>query len=190
MDDFTRLAGRQIHAGYTLLELLLSVSLLGVLLALAIPNFAKQISRQEISVQSRELRATLASARSEALMRQQDVYVCRRTLEGECDISPAHRADWSYGWIVFVDTNGNGRRDVDDVLLREITNHGSSTRVFMNHRGRLRFFPDGSSRSVGFWFCSTEGQYRYLALLRSGRSRLVSDSTDDGARECGPPGTA
>jgi prepilin-type N-terminal cleavage/methylation domain-containing protein len=184
MQGCTRPVGGRSYAGYTLLELMVAVGIGALLLTLAIPNFARQLSRADISVQSRELRAALNVARSAALLRQKDVYVCRRSVEGECDISPGHQADWSFGWIVFVDDNGNAALDSADTLLKEVTRQGSNTTVFMNHRGRLRFFPDGSSRSVGFWFCSGTGESRYLALLRTGRSRLVA--YDDGERtsEC------
>ena len=186
MQGCTRPAGGLPSAGYTLLELMVTIAISVLVLTLAVPNFASQISRQEVAVQSQELRTSLNVARSEAVMRQRNVYVCRRTGEGGCDISPVDRAEWSYGWIVFVDDNRNGQWDAADTLVKEVTRSAGGIRMFMNHRGRLRFFPDGSARSVGFWFCSGTGESRYLALLRSGRSRLAPSQAGNIAAECEP----
>ena len=187
MQGCTRPAGGLPSAGYTLLELMVTIAISVLVLTLAVPNFASQISRQEVAVQSQELRTSLNVARSEAVMRQRNVYVCRRTGEGGCDISPVDRAEWSYGWIVFVDDNRNGQWDAADTLVKEVTRSAGGIRMFMNHRGQTEVLPG--------WLCT---QRRVLVLLRPpanpatwrscavGRSRLAPSQAGNIAAECEP----
>jgi len=77
------------HRGFTLLEALVVLALLGVLLALAAPGMSDLRQKHQMQSQAEQLQAALLLARSEALRRQQRVTLCVKGQRG-----PGHRAGW------------------------------------------------------------------------------------------------
>lgn len=77
--------------GFTLIELMITLAILGVILGLAAPAMGDFVVRQRVSSQANELMLALAYARSEAVTRGIDVAVL-----------PATNANtgWSDGWCV------------------------------------------------------------------------------------------
>ena len=61
--------------GITLLEVMVAVALIGVLAAVAVPNFFDQIREQRIRAESRKVRGVLVNARNVARLRNQVVQV-------------------------------------------------------------------------------------------------------------------
>ncbi len=61
--------------GFTLVELLVGVAILGVLLALAAPSLADFINRRRVEAVAAELATDLAYARTEAAMRAENVLI-------------------------------------------------------------------------------------------------------------------
>ncbi len=61
------------HGGFTLLELMLSLAMLGLLLSLATPSWSHWIQRQKLEMASRELQSVLAQWRRMSLDTQQPV---------------------------------------------------------------------------------------------------------------------
>jgi type IV fimbrial biogenesis protein FimT len=85
-------------AGFTLIELMVTLSVLGVLLALVSPSFTRLIATNRLASQTNEFVATLHLARSEAVRRAQSV-----TLR-----ATANPDDYSKGWRVFLDADADG----------------------------------------------------------------------------------
>ena len=101
------------HRGFTLLEALVVLALLGVLLALAAPGMSDLRQKHKMQSQAEQLQAALLLARSEALRRQQRVSLCARATDGTCDAN----GQWQQGWLVFVDANDNGLHDSGEVVI-------------------------------------------------------------------------
>jgi|KBSSwiStaDraftv2_1062776.scaffolds.fasta_scaffold656191_2 type IV fimbrial biogenesis protein FimT len=74
--------------GFTLIEALLVIVVIGVLLALAAPSFITFTSGQKVKTASFELYSTFTYARSEALKRRADVTIT------------AAGSDWKDGWTI------------------------------------------------------------------------------------------
>jgi len=93
-----RLPHRARLAGFSLIELLVGISVLGVLLALALPAFSDWIRNNQIRVVAESLREGLQLARSEAVKRNARVRLqLVSTLDNSCTLS----ASGPY-WIVNV----------------------------------------------------------------------------------------
>lgn len=85
-------------AGFTLLELIIAISIAGILMAMAIPSFSDMMRNNRLTTSANELVTALNLARSEAVKRGIQVTVRRKG---------ATSAQWEGGWDVFVDVNGN-----------------------------------------------------------------------------------
>lgn len=102
------------HRGFTLLEALVVLALLGILSALAAPSYTGMRQRHQMQSQAEQFQANLMLARSEALRRQQRVTVCVRNEADAC----AMTGSWAQGWVVFVDANNSTAREPDEIVLQ------------------------------------------------------------------------
>ncbi|MFT3719461.1 GspH/FimT family pseudopilin [Pseudorhodoferax sp.] len=105
--------------GFTAIELMVVVAVLAVLAALAGPSLVPVIERWRVRQATEEMAATFAYARSEAIKRGGGVAVVRNApAGGECASPADDAADWSCGWTVFDDANGDGVLGEGEATLR------------------------------------------------------------------------
>jgi type IV fimbrial biogenesis protein FimT len=90
-------------AGFTLLELLITMAIATILLTIAIPSFQYVTNSNRIAGEVNGLLGDLQYARSEAIKEGQYVSVCASSDGQTCSASP----DWQGGWIVFVNPANN-----------------------------------------------------------------------------------
>lgn len=107
-----RTAFADLPLGFTLLEALVVLAVLGVLLGLAVPTLKNLQAKHQLQAQAEVLLGSLLLARSEAIRRQQPITLCPHA-DQMCDLN----APWQKGWLVFVDANHNARRDEGETLL-------------------------------------------------------------------------
>jgi type IV fimbrial biogenesis protein FimT len=103
--------------GFTLIELMVTISVAAIMIALAAPSFASIFNINRLTGTANELLATLQSARIEAVRRNLRTVVCRSDDGATCNTASG---DWG-GWISFVDTDRSGVFNTGDVLLRTNT---------------------------------------------------------------------
>ena len=85
--------------GFTMVELMVTIAVLGVLLAIAVPSFSAMIRNNRSQAVANELVAALNLARAEAVKRGARVSLCPSSNGTSCSGS-----SWAIGWIAFVDT--------------------------------------------------------------------------------------
>ena len=83
--------------GVTLVELMITIFVLAILTALAMPNFRGAMHRGDVRGATGALASSLAYARSEAVTRGTFVSVCASTTGDAC----SHSASYEGGWIVY-----------------------------------------------------------------------------------------
>ncbi|NIM40755.1 MAG: hypothetical protein GTN84_07340 [Hydrogenophaga sp.] len=101
--------------GLALIELLTAIALLAILLGIGIPSFTGLLQRWRTDATIESLTADVRLARSTATRTSRPVVMCPRAADGTCSAGD----DWSMGWMVFSDTNGNDALDTGEPVIRE-----------------------------------------------------------------------
>jgi len=112
--------------GFTLIELMVTIALVAILMAVAAPNLSTFLRNAELSSFTNSLLASINAARGEAMKRGRYAMLV-----------PTDGAIWESGWIVFVDVDRTGTyTSANDIVIatREappsyltITGNGSAT---------------------------------------------------------------
>lgn len=171
--------------GFTLLELIITLAVAGILMGLAAPSFTTIIKNNRLIAHNNELLTALSLAKSEALKRGQSVSVCKRNIAGNaCDSTKT----WSDGWLVFSDQDGDGVVDggdndeiirVYDSLTNNITLSYSLNQVTFSGLG----FSEGYSGAFKFCDDRSASYARGLILANTGQINQAEDSNTDGIKE-------
>jgi type IV fimbrial biogenesis protein FimT len=97
---------RSLARGYSLIELMITLLIIAVMLGFAVPSFQEFIVNYRTSLQTNDLLADLALARTEA------VKLARRA---EVRAAPG---GWNQGWFVGADLDADGNINGDEVIKR------------------------------------------------------------------------
>lgn len=120
------LSASRMAKGFSLLELMITIALLGILVALAIPSFELIANMNKLSGTSNEILTSLQIARAEAIRRGAHAVVCKSTNadSGAAATCSTAGGNWT-GWIAFVDDGAgtpananNGARNAGETVLR------------------------------------------------------------------------
>ena len=112
-NDQRRAWRRGLAPGFTLVELMITVVVMGVLLAIGIPSFRYVQNSARITAPANELVANVQLARAEAIRRNARMALCSSSDGANC----ANGGAWN-GWIVFVDADRNGAVSAGDEILK------------------------------------------------------------------------
>lgn len=98
--------------GFTMIELLVTVSVAAILLAIALPSFTSVMNSNRLSAQANEVVAAMQLARVEAVRQNKRAIVCGSADGSTCSGSTA----WNSGWITFLDVDGNGTPTASEII--------------------------------------------------------------------------
>ena len=191
-------------AGFTLLELMVTMAIGAILLGLALPQMSRFGLAAARAKGATELYAGLNQARSEAIARNAPVTVCRRDwyAGGDFPQCAAAGGSWSQGWIVYQDRDGDfsggepdGAADIvsafDPVGIVKPTPGDDAFAVVstLDSGTHLIFQPNGrAEQRVQFTLCERSGRLRDARLVDvalSGRVSLVPLDPDSVPAGCG-----
>lgn len=160
------------HAtGFSLIEMMATLLIAALLLGVAIPAWSNATSAVHNGATRGALASDLMAAVQRSALTGSEVVVCPRSSTGQC----SGATDWSEGWIVFSDGNGNRIRDAGESTLRETPALPGGVRLHTTAgRTRLVFQPNGGNAgsNVTFTLCDKRGVAKASTLVLANDGRL------------------
>lgn len=168
------------NAGFTLIELMITVSILAILSMVAVPSFRDMLRNGQLTAVTNEFVGALTYARSEAVKRGKRVTICKSDAPEVANpvCATSNNPTWQKGWLIFVDSSTTGTFDGTDVRLK-VGQPSSSTVVITEdttYDKYVSYLPSGLSKgrqlSSGKIDISLEGQTRSININVTGRIRI------------------
>jgi len=114
------------QTGFTLLELMVVIAIMGVLMAVGIPSFKSMLTTNEMADTTNELVLSLRKARAEAISSGRNTIVCS-SIDGSTCSGAA--GNWNRGWLVMVDRDLDGNYLIADGELLWVHQLKSNTTI-------------------------------------------------------------
>jgi type IV fimbrial biogenesis protein FimT len=173
-----RVGSMNLQKGFTLIELLTTLSVATVLIAAATPSFVQMNRNSRIITYTNDFVGTVNLARAEAIRRGAPVSICPSDDPGAD--APACSDNWSAGWIVFSDPNGDRVVDEGEIPVRthEALSEGYTLGSSEDFETGITYGADGAAHSTGlFAVCRDENivNSRVVVVTRL-RPRVARDT--------------
>ncbi|MET0889595.1 prepilin-type N-terminal cleavage/methylation domain-containing protein [Stenotrophomonas sp. SAM-B] len=157
------------HTGLTLLELMATLAVLGLLVAVAAPSFIETVSSLRADALRMQLNSAFSGARMAAVTRRENVSVCPSDDGRRCT------AEWSKGWLTYRDPLRRPQPAAEQDILQYYPGQTALTLLAPTSAGRprLRFRPDGSSMGINLTvtICARGRRHSRVIVNNAGRAR-------------------
>ena len=164
------------RSGYSLYELLITISVASIILALGTPYLGALAARNRLHVEINALFHAIHLARKESIMRREVVSLCPSADGQQCQ--PGR--DWSMGWIMFNNRDRDEPPHVDaGEPVLQIHRVSSAVQLAANRRGftlRATFLRATNGTFVA---CDRHARTpaRALVISYTGRPRIALKNT-------------
>lgn len=168
---------RETSRGFTLVEMMVTIAVLSILLAIAVPDFRQMLASERVRSANSDMFSALLLARSEAIKRN-----------GNVKLVPASNTSWAGGWTVqaggnTVQTQGALNSSVAVKQMDSGNNEVSPTEVSFGANGR----PLPASADITFVFSSSAlptASARCISLSLTGLPQTRRDTDGNPANGC------
>lgn len=170
---------------FSLLELLVCISILGILLSLSAPSLTAFAEKTMTTQSAKRFQHAISLARATAITRNTIMTFCKSDNGLQC------QGQWQQGSIVFADNNGNGKVDEEDNIILRLNPETNRVtilwRAFQN-KPHLQINPRGTTQyqNGNFTFCPFNKDLHLahqLIVNTAGRVRVAIDRDGDGIKE-------
>lgn len=172
---------KHVHA-FSLIEMLVALSLAAFLLALGAPSLHALMAQQQMRTAVNDLFAAIGHTRSLAISRGGMVLLA--------PLDPAG-IDWAQGWVVFIDKNGNQRPDQSDELLFQhgpVSSGIAIASVLSSGHAPYNIAYNDAGRSCSATN-SLAAQFGTLSLVQGRATRRIKINMLGRVRVCDPQST-
>lgn len=172
---------RQSH-GLTLVELLIVLAIAAALVVVVTPDLRDMIRRYRLEAAATDLFGAIDLTRSQAIARGSRVQLVPLEAGG---------ANWSSGWIVFVDADGDRRPGPAEeviashgplpegiVISFNFTSNKLPYYIAYNGAGRSCSYSSSMAARWGSLSLHQDGQIRRIRINMLGRARICNPETD------------
>jgi type IV fimbrial biogenesis protein FimT len=179
-------------SGFTVTELVMVMTIIGILTAIGVPSFKYVTVSNRISSEINALLGDMQFARSQALKQGLSVTVCTSSNTNAPNPTCSGGNVWNTGWIVFLDSNGSGQVDPgeqviriqppfngNDSMLSSVTSYAATT------YNRLGYAPNITGATINIALhdaTNTQSYTRCLAITASGS--VTTEKSGEGSPTC------
>ncbi len=112
--------------GVTLIEVMVAIAIVAIIGAIGVPSFRQAMQAQQTESQREALLNSITTARQTAQQRSLPVLLCPSSTVSRCS---AASADWSKGWLAYLDANRNNKFDTGEEIISAHQYEGAVTVV-------------------------------------------------------------
>ena len=139
--------GRSRMGGYTLIEMLIAATVVGIIAGFTVPVYFEFIQQQRVNTSEKVLVSLLRYAQSEAIKTNTPVSMCIADATGtSCDTDASAR--WNQGSIVFTDPNSDQTIATADEILRTQPANSEITLIATAGAQAITFAPTGEATGI------------------------------------------
>jgi type IV fimbrial biogenesis protein FimT len=164
-------------AGFTTVELLVTIAVAAVLLTLAVPSMRTLIQNMRMTSQANDLISDINFARSEAIKRSANVTICQSADSTAASPTCSTGADWKVGRIIFIDSDSDGQHASTEELLRirEPLDGNNTLTSGVNLVVYARNGATTAGAKIDFNLCDTRGASagRNISIEATGRAAIT-----------------
>jgi type IV fimbrial biogenesis protein FimT len=102
------------QSGFTLIELMVTLAVGIVILAIGLPSIMTMVSSNQAAGYANDLVGAIRLARSEAVKRADSVTICA----SNANQTGCSSNNWNNGWVVFLDDDSNSTFNTGDTILK------------------------------------------------------------------------
>jgi len=179
---------------FTLMEMMVTLSIAAVVMTLAIPNIQQFIKNNRMTSAANDMLTSLTLARNESIKLQQAVAVCASTNPKVTDPT-CTTGSFTSGWVVYVDANNNGLHDTGERVLTghdaldPVVSAGANNSYLVSYAGTgfAQTSPGGRATTTRIAMCDerhnvltlgTQSAARAVTISPTGRARVTRDITE------------
>lgn len=159
--------------GFTLTELLVTLAIAALLIAMGIPSFQSLLQRLALENAEQDIVELARLARATAVTESAGTVLCGSSDGMHCD----GETDWQHALIAFQDLDDNHQRDDSDPLLHVNLLDDAH---FEGTGSKLEFNPSGGGYMGSWVYCSDDlpasGNTFKLVVSLGGRIRVDTES--------------
>lgn len=169
--------------GFTLVELLVTVAILAIITAIALPSFDDLIRKTRVDNQISELHRLLLTARNTAINTDQNITICGINSSSKCTSG----SGWANEIVVFIDEDNDSELDANEDVIKRKDAIQSGDRMEFSATSVIYTSSGVTSPQISgtFKYCP---QYnvddsRGIEISLSGRINATTDTDNDGKDE-------
>jgi len=166
--------------GLSMVEVMVTVGIIAVVSAIAVPSFTNIIHSSRLSDVGNSFVSSAQLARGEAIKTNATVSMCASSNGTSCNATTV--GAWRTGWIVFRDPDSDGVVDAGETVIQVQQTIASDYRLTASATGHLLFQPSGvGSTAVTMTLCkatpSVNTNQRTITLSVTGRATVANSSS-------------
>lgn len=159
--------------GFTLMEAMVSMAIVAIVAGIAIPAWSAARASAHAGRTRTEMLETILAAVRHSSLAGTEVVLCHPT-DGAVE-KCASTTNWSDGWALFADLNGNRLREPNEPVIHRQPGLSGGVRLWTTEgRTRLIFQPNGGNAgsNVTFTLCDERGADKAVTFVLANDGRM------------------